>query len=366
MKRREFMRYGIGGMAVLGGVTTGLLAGFQKRAMSAGARTVDIALSIVDSTIRMIDSTDVYMWAFSDGSGPRVPGAVIQVLEGDTVSLSVTNSLPGEHGFAIAGIPGSNTGVIESGGTRSVTFQAPAPGTYLYLDPLNAPVNRVLGLHGAFVVLPASVGTPYGSRVDAVGRLFGDLGKAGVFPGKPWDPARTQVWVFNDIDPAFNAQAQAGRPIDRNVFSALFLPRYFTINGRSGFESAHAPDTAPQGRVGEPALIRVLNAGMAVHSPHIHGNHIYELANSGADGRVSVLDNVIERDTWTMSPLDCKDVLLPFQQPPDAYPWPPSDPREFPMRFPMHCHTEMSQTAAGGNYPQGAVTDWVIEGPLVA
>jgi hypothetical protein len=28
----------------------------------------------------------------------------------------------------------------------------------------------------------------------------------------------------------------------------------------------------------------------------------------------------------------------------------------------MHCHCEMSQTAAGGNYPQGLVTHWQIEG----
>jgi hypothetical protein len=30
----------------------------------------------------------------------------------------------------------------------------------------------------------------------------------------------------------------------------------------------------------------------------------------------------------------------------------------------MHCHTEMSQTAGGGNYPQGLVTDWELTGPL--
>jgi hypothetical protein len=28
----------------------------------------------------------------------------------------------------------------------------------------------------------------------------------------------------------------------------------------------------------------------------------------------------------------------------------------------MHCHTEMSQTAAGGNYPQGMATHFEILG----
>jgi hypothetical protein len=34
----------------------------------------------------------------------------------------------------------------------------------------------------------------------------------------------------------------------------------------------------------------------------------------------------------------------------------------FPLRYVMHCHTEMSQTAAGGNYPQGMVSHWEILG----
>jgi hypothetical protein len=34
------------------------------------------------------------------------------------------------------------------------------------------------------------------------------------------------------------------------------------------------------------------------------------------------------------------------------------------MRFVMHCHTEMSNTAGGGNYPQGIVTHWEMTAPL--
>ena len=33
-------------------------------------------------------------------------------------------------------------------------------GTYLYYDDLNAPVNRVMGLHGAFIVMPAAACGP--------------------------------------------------------------------------------------------------------------------------------------------------------------------------------------------------------------
>jgi len=33
-----------------------------------------------------------------------------------------------------------------------------------------------------------------------------------------------------------------------------------------------------------------------------------------------------------------------------------------PLSWPMHCHIEQAQSAAGGNYPQGQVTQWEIHG----
>ena len=35
-----------------------------------------------------------------------------------------------------------------------------------------------------------------------------------------------------------------------------------------------------------------------------------------------------------------------------------------PLAFPMHCHVEMSQSAAGGNYPRGLVAHWEITGDV--
>jgi hypothetical protein len=108
-----------------------------------------------------------------------------------------------------------------------------------------------------------------------------------------------------------------------------------------------------------------MNAGLATHSPHIHGNHIYELSTiNPSTAAVVVNASVQQRDTWTMPSEYRKDVLLPFIRPgdvPDAA-WPPKD-EPFPLRYPMHCHNELSQTAAGGNYPQGLVTDWELTGP---
>ena len=54
---------------------------------------------------------------------------------------------------SLGGVAVSGWGLTET--TASVTFTAPVAGTYLYLDPLNAPVNRMLGLHGVMIVEPA-------------------------------------------------------------------------------------------------------------------------------------------------------------------------------------------------------------------
>jgi hypothetical protein len=35
-----------------------------------------------------------------------------------------------------------------------------------------------------------------------------------------------------------------------------------------------------------------------------------------------------------------------------------------PLKYPMHNHTEQSQTAAGGNYPQGDITDLIFLGDV--
>jgi hypothetical protein len=93
---------------------------------------------------------------------------------------------------------------------------------------------------------------------------------------------------------------------------------------------------------------------------------VFCLSESGGDAPSQPRDNIVELDTWLMSPMDRKDLLLPFCKPPDIpeNAWPPRQ-EPFPFKYPMHCHIEMSQTAAGGNYPQGLVTDWQMLGPYI-
>jgi hypothetical protein len=418
MQRREFLKFSATGLAV---VAVGTMADWPliwrgSRAFAASLRTGVLGLDMVEANAEMVDGITVPMWAFMLAAdnhhhhggpvGARIPGPVLVALEGDRIRLRITNRIAqgGAHGFAIPGVtlavngaPVAEAAIPPGGGSLEIEFIAPPAGTYMYIDPLNAPVNRALGLHGALVVLPNPVGneTPYAGLppTDAVRRLFADLGRAAHFPGNPWDPGRNAVWVFNVIDPVKAAAATAGAgALPAATFLDGFLPQYFTINGKSGYFGAqhgrhddegpaHAHENSLsaadglfdaqgnvsiRGTVGQPIVIRNLNPGLMWHSPHIHGNHVYPIAEANVlTGTRQILSNLTMLDTWTMAPGDVKDLLNPFIQPPDIPPlrWPPVQ-ELFPLVYPMHDHNEISNTAAGGNYPQGLVTHWQIDAPF--
>jgi hypothetical protein len=103
------------------------------------------------------------------------------------------------------------------------------------------------------------------------------------------------------------------------------------------------------------ALIRVVNTGVASHSPHWHGNHVFVVESNGTPAKSGI---VLEKDTIRIPALQRISVLLPIHVGLDA--WPPLDPVAGfeEQQFPMHCHAEMSQTARGGLYPMGMLTDW--------
>jgi hypothetical protein len=299
------------------------------------------------------------------------PRRVIVAETGSQIRLRITNRLAEPHTFTIAGVVDVTLGPAGSGtATQDVEFPAPAAGTYIYHDTTNAPVNRVLGLFGVLVVVP----------VDAPWTLDGHEGEF----------ERQFVWIFHDIDPEWGRRAQLGSPIDAARTPAL--PRYFTINDRSGvFSAGVSPDEAENHRTHEdtkpsghgrkvnvanfsdPAfgtgqLLRIVNTGIAVHQPHFHGNHVWTVAvdnevlsrsvpKISADGdiRFQIWEDVVEID-----PLQTKACMLPVKPPSDALGVVLENQR-CEYAFPMHCHAEMSQTAGGGLYPGGMVTDWTLK-----
>jgi len=279
----------------------------------------------------MVDGRAVPVRTFAPvDDGVSLPGPLMLVAERDRLRITVTNTLDTPHGFAIPGVV--DTGVVAPGATTTLEFSAPAAGTYLYDDPVNVPFNRLLGLHGALVTMPGDgTNTPY--------------------PGGPAF-VRQWIWVTENIDSTWCERAALGATTTLEEI----VPDYFLINGRSGVDSVHDEAITIHGRLGEPALVRILNAGVAWHAIHFHGNHLDVLCHNAKPA-----PHAMRKDTIMMPGLWTKDALLPFKPPPDI--WPPMEQwgSELQLSYPMHCHAEMSQTAAGGLYPNGMLAHWEIE-----
>jgi len=364
MSKREFLKYGgAGAVAVTLGSgalisASGRRAHAEEQVRATPWLTDDIELFMNDGINKMIDGVPVYSWGWGLTSGPvdeadalHVPGPVLWTYGDERVRLGVTNNLAEPHNFEIEGVVDS--GPIAPGQRVEVEFDAPSPGTYIYGDNSNGLVNRVLGLHGVLIVMPADRSMRVHPALDP----------------EHWTFVSQWVWVFNEIDPRFNARAQAGLPIDPVQFIEEFTPRYFTVNGRMGSVAAHsetAPDTVVKDVQGNSALIRVVNVGAATHAPHWHGNHIYPLVLDAEP-----MSPIMWKDTVNVRPGDRYDVYLPYNIPPNAVHFPPPQSgrdllkelhgKDIEGTWPMHCHIEMSQSAGGGLYPQGMLTDWKME-----
>ncbi|MBN8771132.1 MAG: multicopper oxidase domain-containing protein [Thiobacillus sp.] len=340
MERRGFLKAGTAGFASL---VSG--AGLLTWAPRSEAATISKTLYITAGTHTMPDGVSVYIKGFSDSSADlNVPATPIVCQEGDTLEITIINRLAVTHNFVIGGLkagdpPLVSSGDIAGGGSKTITYTIPTgkAGSYLFYDNKTS-YNVFLGLHGGLAIMPAgSSNQLYSGSPTFVKQLF---------------------WVFNDIDPALNSAVQHGTTVPTS-----FTPRYFTINGQTslppgavGFDDPTRdamanPETQLAGSVGDRTLIRMLNAGMCSHAVHTHANHMEWLTDRG-----TVRGSVWKKDVlYLRNQLGKIDAIYPFEAPPDAYP---------PVttgHFPMHLHDEMSQTAGGGMYLFGAMTDIVFK-----
>lgn len=435
--RRQFLHYGIATLAV--GTTMPWLLGNK---VYAAVPVQELDFTITDAMKEMVTHNSIndarcYFWIYKSNTPDLpadCPGPIIFTTEQDQIRIKVTNALDEPHAFAIPGV--FDSGPIAPGHDATFTFVAPKAGTYLYFDNLNAPVNRVMGLHGALIVMPrrrvkGHKFTPYSKPTPAVQQLFDDFGSAH-FPGLSWEQAdpgtltpgfRQYVWLVHQASPVLFAEVgnfAAGQDYPAAQFVDLFMndpyantfntgnfnrkPHFFTINGQSGFYGHHNPFISPFSRVGEPVVIRCLNAGLHQHSLHIHANHVFLTGDNNI-----VQDNPLWIDTMTLHPLDTYEWAVPYQRPPDipnvrgiglpdppllsiANPaiqgstphpvWPPEEEMNMffppvgtetatgvnlavqlsPLEYPMHDHTETSQTAQGGNYNCGMIAGITFTG----
>jgi FtsP/CotA-like multicopper oxidase with cupredoxin domain len=448
MKRRDFLKLSAAGVATV--ILSSKLPGLGISNAYAADQSLEIF--ITDALKEMvthneINTAECYFWVYKmKANGQEVPvdcpGPTIVALKGDTIQIKVKNELDQPHAFFIPGL--FDSGPIAPGATFEGVFTASNSGAHLYYDNLNEPVNRVMGLHGALVIRPsAAVGagnriTPYDAPSKHVQDLYNSFG-SDCWPGLAWEeagpgsppaldenvshtgnsyapPFRTYVWLTHQASPRLFAEV-GDYPADqiypaqefvnkflRSAFSPTrdnYNPEYFTINGQSGFFSHFSPSITPMGRIGEPCVVHILNAGLWTHSMHLHANHFFVTGVNGVSN-----DNPIWVDVYSVKPMDRIDYTIPYMRPPSipnqrgigmpdtplrtvtnqpCYPplqefevyMPargtlsipeigvapvPLEQRMSPLCYPMHDHSEPSQTAQGGNYNCGLISGMYVLG----
>ncbi|MFJ8577999.1 multicopper oxidase domain-containing protein [Micromonospora sp. NPDC093277] len=209
--------------------------------LAAGTATCDLWAK-PGSVVLPGAAAPVPIWGFAstDAAPATLSGPVLVVDRGDQVTVIVHNGLTDNLSLAfpaVTGLAPDRTGAAP-GGTRSYTFTASRPGTYLYEAGHTAYGARqvAMGLVGALVVRAPAVG----GRPSA----YGDTASA-------YDDEA--VLVLTEVDPAFNA---APRTYDMRAYA----PKYRLINGKAFPETDVVATDA-----GRRVLLRYVAAGLQPH-----------------------------------------------------------------------------------------------------
>jgi FtsP/CotA-like multicopper oxidase with cupredoxin domain len=269
-------------LAALGAALAAWLAAPRAAgAAIAGITGPTFALTAREDVIVTGDGNTLRAWGYADGAGRmQYPGPTLIVNEGDTVTVTLANTLgvptsivfPGQEGVvATGGAPGLLTREAPAGsGSVSYRFVASRPGTYLYHSGTRPALQVEMGLLGALIVRPATNpgGQAYGHPSSAYDREF--------------------LILLSETDPTIHDAVAGGNP---SPSTAGFFAVNWFINGRN------APDTMlddgvgwlptqPYGAMvmmhpGERILLRVINAGRDLHPFHTHGNNFTVIARDG-------------------------------------------------------------------------------------
>ncbi len=269
-----------------------------------GAPNFDIATGT--GHISMPDGNVVFTWGFSTSTHTfQLPGPVLCVTEGDSVSVTLTNTLdedtslvfPGQENVMADGVPSlpqaDSTGRVSSlapvatknNGQVTYTFTADKPGTYLYESGTD-PVKQVeMGLYGALIVYPRNA--PFQAYQDP---------RSSFQPTAAGQPRREFIHILSQIDPELHLAVEQHKAFDWSTYQA----HYFLLNGRSSPDTVspnnaswmpnqpygsmvHVREHTAPGLGGDtkPALVRYINVMPVDAAFHPHGNTERVIAEDG-------------------------------------------------------------------------------------
>lgn len=237
-----------------------------------------------DGYITTPDGGRIYTWGYAPlGSPMQYPGPTLRLIEGDTITISLTNALPtvagnvsmifpGHAVTAAGGIAGELTREAPPDGVTAVTytFVATHPGTYLYSSGTESGFQTDMGLVGAIVVYPNAPAQQAYNHTDSA-----------------YD--HEYLFLLTEMDPLIHRKAES--LCFTTIDTTAFFPTYWFINGRCAPDTmapAGVPwlpsqpyDCMPRMRPGEKLLMRMVGGGRDGHPFHHHGNNTWAIARNG-------------------------------------------------------------------------------------
>lgn len=241
----------------------------------------------------------VKAWAYGlEGQPATVPGPTIRVNKGDLVKIHLKNSTTQPHSLHSHGITSLdelNDGVPHVTGnyimpSTEFTYEyvAKEAGTHWYHCHVQTSLHQDMGMYGALIVEDTDQPT--------------------------WD--KEFVEIVDEWD--------TNRGLDNLTEKPNY--NYFVVNGKSGVA---VPDLYVKN--GEIARVRLINAGFANHSLHLHGTHFVVIAKDGYQ-----LPLPYSGDTLDIAPGETYDLLIKGRD--GVWPW--------------HDHNSLAATD-DGVYPGG-------------
>lgn len=239
--------------------------------LSLGA-DVTIDLKTEARTATMPDGAVISMWGFFDAADMNTdwtPGPTLRLVEGDNLTINLTNNLPEAVSIVIPGQPAVLAPVSftdPQGRSRASSFTAETgpftwnnlrAGTFLYHSGSHPAKQVQMGLYGALIVLPAAAGVAYTPSATN--------------PATAFD---TEVaLLYSEIDPFLHSpDPGVPKPLD-------YVPAYYLINGQP-YVGGQLPIAA--GTINQNVLIRFLNAGLKTHVPTLlNGAYLGVIAEDG-------------------------------------------------------------------------------------
>lgn len=262
------------------------------------------------------DGGSYLMWGYAlDGGTMQYTGPTMDVNEGDTVTVNLTNELsvpvsivfPGQVGVNTAG---DSDGILTkeadpTGGSAQYSFVAEHPGTYLYHSGTNPGLQIEMGLIGALIVRPASEPPDQNWAYNHVDSQYD----------------YEFLFLLTEMDPVVHELMQCGKSDEINLTD--YWPVLWFINGRCAPDTmmmANSPllptqpyNCLPRLHPGDKILLRFLGGSRHLHPFHTHGNNFDLIAqdsrlleSSSGNGA----DLAVSDFTQTVAPGATYDVIF--------------------------------------------------------